>query len=71
MKRNAAVLQGREIYDVYDLKLALLDLNRHGFDLEVLEENAKRLHVTCKRTHNRFVIQEVGHNEWPIRSVSE
>jgi hypothetical protein len=55
----------REIYDVLDLRLALLELNKQGFDLEVSADNAKRLHVTCKRTQNRFLIEGLGHNEWP------
>jgi hypothetical protein len=67
MKRNPTVEQRREIYDVLDLRLALVELKRHGYDLEIIAENAKRLHVTCMRTHNRFVIEEVGHNDWPVR----
>ena len=38
MKRKPSVARGREIWDVYDLKLALLDLKRLGFDLEVTAE---------------------------------
>lgn len=68
MKQNRRVRQ-REIYDVLALRLALLDLNKHGFDLDVTAESAKRLHITCKRTQNRFVVNEVGHNEWPTLST--
>jgi hypothetical protein len=70
MKRNPTVQRQREIYDVYDLKLALLDLNRHRFDLEVSAEDAKRLHVICKRIHNRFVVEDVGHKDWPVLSIA-
>ncbi len=65
MKGKPTVPQRREIYDVYDLKLALVALNGQGFELEVSAKDAKRLHVTCKRAQNRFVVQEVGQDEWP------
>jgi hypothetical protein len=55
----------RELWDVLDLKLVLMDLNKQGLDLEIRTEDAHRLHVTCKRTQIRFVIQEIGHNDWP------
>ncbi len=70
MKQNRTVTrQGGAIYDALDLRLALLDLNKLGFDLEITTKDAKRLQVTCKKTQNRFVVEEVGHNDWPIRST--
>jgi hypothetical protein len=68
-KRTAGVKQvrPREIYDVLDLRLALLYLREHGFDLEISAKDVTRLQVTCKRTKNRFVIEGVGHNDWPLR----
>ena len=57
------VRQNGEIYDAADLRLALLDLNKHGFDLHVSALDAKRLLATCKKTHNRFAIECLGHNE--------
>jgi hypothetical protein len=53
-KRTAGVKQvrPREIYDVLDLRLALLYLREHGFDLEI---SAKDVTLTCspKSAHNR------------------
>jgi hypothetical protein len=63
------VRQKGEIYNELDLRLALLDLNKHGFDLNV-DVAAKRLLVTCKKTHNRFVIECIGNNEWPVNFPS-
>lgn len=57
------VRQNGEIYDASDLNLALLDLNKHGFDLQVSTVDANRLLLTCKKTHNRFSIECLGHNE--------
>ncbi len=68
-KKAELVWQNGEIYDALDLKLALLDLNKHGFDLDVSAVDAKRLLVTCKKTRNRFVIECLGHNEWPVHSA--
>lgn len=66
MKQNLTIPRQREIWDISNLKMALLDLlNKQGCDLEVSEVNAKRLHVTCNRTHNRFVIECLGHKDWP------
>ena len=64
-KEVKQVRQGGAIYDAGDLKLALLDLNEHGFDLHVKALDSHRLHLTCKKTHNRFVIEFLGHNKWP------
>ena len=57
------IRQNCEIYDAADLKLALLDLNKHGFDLHVSSLDAKRLLVTCKKTRNCFAIECLGHKE--------
>lgn len=59
--------QNCEIYDVLDFRLALLQLNMQGFDLQASAsaDKANRIHVTCKKTQNRFVIECLGHNEWP------
>lgn len=62
MKQNRVTRQQGEIYDVLDLRLALLELNRLGFDLDVADDSAKRLLITCKKTQNRFVVEGVGHN---------
>jgi hypothetical protein len=60
------VRQNGEIYDAIDLQLALLDLNKRGFALHVTAVDAHRLQVTCKKTHNRFAVECLGHNEWPV-----
>ena len=59
------VRQNREINDVLDLKLALLDLNKHGFDIQVSTVDSHRILVTCKRTRNRFAIECIGDNDKP------
>jgi hypothetical protein len=64
--KRGTVRQQGAIYDALGLRLALLGLNKIGFDIEVSAKNSKLLHVTCKKTHNRFVVEEVGHNDWPI-----
>jgi hypothetical protein len=60
--------QNRGLYDVLDLKLALMELNKRGFDLEFSFVDARTEHMICKRTGNRFVIECLGHNEWPVHS---
>lgn len=71
MKQNLKIPRQREIHDIYDLRMALLDLlNNHGCDLEMSVVNAKRLHVTCNRTHSRFLIESLGHNDWPAENNS-
>ena len=56
-KRNQIARQQGEIYDVYDLRLALLDLNQLGYSLELSgADNAGRVYVTCKKTRNRFAL---------------
>jgi len=57
--KNKAELirQNGEIYDVLDLRLALLDFNKRGFDLNVSVDDAKRLLVTCNKTRSRFSIE--------------
>ncbi|HZU30077.1 MAG TPA: hypothetical protein VFB79_03120 [Candidatus Angelobacter sp.] len=67
MKRQtkaSAPRQNGEIYDMYDLRLTLLDLNKQGYALEIAD-GGNRLHVTCQKTHNRFVIKPLGHSDWP------
>ena len=58
-RKNKAELirQHGEIYDALDLRLALLDLNRRGFDLNVSVVDAGRLLVTCNKTRSRFSIE--------------
>jgi hypothetical protein len=55
--------QNGEIYDIFDLQLALLDLNKHGFDLHVSCVDAKHLQMTCKKTRTRFTVERVGKND--------
>ncbi len=62
------VRQNGEIYDAPDLRLALLDLNKHGFDIHVSAVDSRRLLVTCRKTRNRFAIECLGHNDWPNTS---
>ncbi len=64
-RANQSVRQNGEVYDIYDMQLALLDLNDHGFSFEVAVMDSKQIHLTCKKTHNRFVIDCLGHNGWP------
>lgn len=64
------VRQNGKIYDALDLRLALLDLNKRGFDLHVSAVDANRLQVTCKKTRNRFAVECLGHNEWPVHSAN-
>jgi hypothetical protein len=51
--KDESAPQNGEIYDVLDLRLALLDLNKRGFDLHVsaVADDANRLQVTCNKTH--------------------
>jgi hypothetical protein len=55
----------RPILDAYDFRLALTELTKHGYDLEVSVQDTRRLHVTSKRTDTRWVIELLGHNDWP------
>jgi len=64
MKRNRTARQQGEIYDVYDLRLALLNLNQLGYDFELSgSDNAGRVCVTCKKTRNRFALTAVDNVE--------
>jgi hypothetical protein len=68
MKQNSKVSarqQGR-ILDVGDLRLALLNLNKYGYDLYVSGRGAKRIQVTCKKTDTRFAVEEVR-DDSPVR----
>ena len=60
--KAAPVRQNGEIYDALDLRLALLDLNKHGFDLHVSAVDANRLQVTCNKTRTRFAIERLPNN---------
>ena len=62
--KNKAELirQNGEIYDALDLRLALLDLNKHGFDLNVSVVDSHRLLVTCNKTRSRFSIECLPNN---------
>lgn len=59
------VRQGGEIYDIFDLQLALMDLKKLGFDLHVSTIDARALQITCNKTQTRFSVECVGHNAWP------
>jgi hypothetical protein len=64
MKQNRTARQQGEIYDVYDLRLAVLDLNELGYDLELSGlDNAGRVCVTCKKTRNRFALSPAASND--------
>ena len=70
MRRQSKVSVARQdgyIYDATDLHLTLLELNQQGYDLcvDTDKSNRERLLVACKKTQNRFVIERIGHNEWP------
>jgi hypothetical protein len=58
--------QRGEIYDIYDLQLTLLDLKTLGFDVYVSVTDPHRLRLTCNKTNNRFLVECLGHNEWPV-----
>jgi hypothetical protein len=62
MKRNYTARQQGEIYDVYDLRLAVLDLNKLGYDLELSggSDSAKRVYITCKKTRHSFALEAVA-----------
>jgi hypothetical protein len=63
MKQDRTARPKKEIDDVYDLRLAVLDLNLLGYDFELSDSddsNAKRAYVTCKKTRNRFALEAVG-----------
>jgi hypothetical protein len=57
--------QNGEIYDAPDLQIVLLGLKRQGYDIHVSSVDATRLRLTCNKTKNRFVVECVGHNDWP------
>jgi hypothetical protein len=64
MKRNRTARQHGEIYDVYDLRLALLDLSQLGYDIELSgSDNAGRVYVTCKKTRSRFALAVVDNDQ--------
>jgi len=64
-KRNHTARQEGYIYNIEDLQLTLLDLNDQGYDLHVSTDDSMRLQVTCKKTNNRFLIEQVRDNDWP------
>jgi len=59
--------QNGELYDVDDFRLAVWELNKLGYDLESVHAhgNVHRLNLTCKKTKNRFILECIGHNDWP------
>jgi len=71
MKRKTAVKhripQNGELYDIDDLRLAIWELNQLGYDLDSIHApgNLHRLHLTCNKTQNRFILECIGNNEWP------
>lgn len=70
-KRKASqkhtIPQNGELYDVDDFRLAIWELNRLGYHLYSVHshENAHRLHLICEKTKNRFILECIGHNDWP------
>lgn len=57
--KAALVRQNGEIYDVLDLQLALLDLNEHGFDLDVSFVDGNGLLLTCKKLAPDFRLKRI------------
>jgi hypothetical protein len=48
----------RYLYDVLDFRLACLELNKLGWDLEISEpDSAGRECIRCKRTGNRCALE--------------
>lgn len=76
-KRRASVKhripQNGELYDVDDFRLAVWELNQLGYDLDSIHAhlNVHRLHFTCNKTQNRFILECIGHNEWPESKLPE
>lgn len=64
---NRRIPQNGELYDVDDFRLAIWELNRLGYDLDSSHviSNAHCLHLTCRKTNNRFVLECIGNNNWP------
>ncbi len=57
--------QNGEVYDILDLKLVLMGLSTQGYDFEVESQDAHRLHLTCKKTNTRFVVDCISNSDWP------
>lgn len=66
-RSNQQIPQNGELYDVDDFRLALHELNKLGYELTSTHThgNVHRLNVTCNKTKNRFVMECIGHKEWP------
>jgi len=58
--------QNGELYDAGDFRLALLELNRLGYDIKIEQSHTSihRLNLTCGKTRNRFVVECIGHKDW-------
>ena len=61
--------QNGEIYDAPDMQIALLNLKKQGYDVHVSSVDATRLQLICNKTKNRFIIQCIGHNDWPASDL--
>ncbi|MDQ2835140.1 MAG: hypothetical protein M3Y50_15635 [Acidobacteriota bacterium] len=65
INKVAPLYQNGELYDAPDMQLALLSLKQQGYDVHVSSTDARRLQVTCNKTKNRFLVECIGHNDWP------
>jgi len=67
--RKAAkkIFKERAIHDVRDLRLAILNLNVSGFAFEtkLCLSDAHKLYLSDTKTGHRFIIEDIGHNDWP------
>lgn len=61
------VRQDEDIYDATDLKMALEDLSKLGFDIQVetVLKNVHKLRVLCRKGNQRFMVTDIGSNDWP------
>lgn len=50
-------IQQREMYDVFDCRIALLSLKKWGFDASVSTIEENRFEATDEKTSNRFMIE--------------